>query len=136
MRVKVCGVTSVADARMCVEAGVDAIGLSLVPGSPRRVSWDAAQEIADACRSELLVVGVVADAPKEEVDRALHGLKLGCLQFDGIEAPEVVAAYLPHAYKALRARDAGVVAEAQRYAGSYLLVDCDVWSLAAPLAKE
>src|SRR5262249_25505468 len=120
-RVKICGVTTLAEARMCIDAGVDAIGLNFVAASPRRATWEAAQEIADGCRSDVLVVGVVANASKEELDRVLHGLKLGCLQFHGLEAPEVVAAYLPHAYKALRARDASVVDEARRYPGDYLL---------------
>ena len=60
-RIKVCGVTNVADARMCVEEGVDAIGVNFVQSSARCVDVAQAREIADAILGKALVVGIVAD---------------------------------------------------------------------------
>ena len=48
MRVKVCGLTSVAEALACAEAGADWIGLNFHPASPRCVDPKTAAEIAAA----------------------------------------------------------------------------------------
>ncbi len=44
-RVKVCGITTVEQARACAELGVDAIGVNLVPASVRRVDEETARAI-------------------------------------------------------------------------------------------
>ena len=38
MRIKICGITNVDDARLCVEAGADALGFIFVPNTPRCVT--------------------------------------------------------------------------------------------------
>jgi phosphoribosylanthranilate isomerase len=147
-RVKVCGVTSVTDALMCVAAGVDAIGLNFWPGSVRRCAEDAAQEIARAVSGRALLVGVFVDAPEAEIARLKAAIGLGCVQLHGAEPPALVARFLPHAYKALRVRDAGVLAEVRAFPGEHVLLDAYVpgmpggtgatfdWSLAAQVARE
>lgn len=125
-RVKVCGVTSLADAGMCVDAGVDAIGLNFSPLSRRRVDLETALEIADELRAHVLIVGVFVDQERTEIERIRERIGLGCVQLHGSESPELVAAFLPHAYKAIRARDAGVVEEARRFPGDHILIDAYV----------
>ena len=52
--VKICGVTSVDDAKIAIEAGADLVGVIMVPGVKRKVSLETAAEIASvvrACRS-------------------------------------------------------------------------------------
>jgi phosphoribosylanthranilate isomerase len=73
---------------------------------------------------------------------------LGCVQLHGDEPPELLAQFLPHAYKALRVRGPGVREEAVRYAGEFLLLDAYVpgvhggsgarfdWNLALELAQQ
>jgi phosphoribosylanthranilate isomerase len=147
-RVKVCGVTSVEDALMCSEAGVDAIGLNFWPRSVRRCPEQVARQIADAVAGRVLLVGVFVDAEEEEIARLRSALDLGCVQLHGAEPPALVARFLPHAYKALRVRDAGVLAEVRTFPGEYVLLDAYVpgapggtgatfdWSLAAQVARE
>lgn len=50
-RVKVCGVTSVADAEAAAEAGATYIGAIMVPGTPRAVEAEAAAAIGGAARA-------------------------------------------------------------------------------------
>jgi anthranilate synthase/indole-3-glycerol phosphate synthase/phosphoribosylanthranilate isomerase len=48
--VKICGVRSVEDAKMAIEAGADMIGIILLPGVKRHISTEVAQEIAQVVR--------------------------------------------------------------------------------------
>jgi len=45
MRVKICGITSVSDAKMAEDAGADAIGVIVCSDSPRNLSFEEAGEI-------------------------------------------------------------------------------------------
>ena len=67
VRVKVCGVTSLDDARVCVEAGVDAIGLNFWPSSVRRCDERIARAIVDAFGAGTLMVGVFVDESEAEI---------------------------------------------------------------------
>lgn len=49
--VKICGIRSVGDAKMAMEAGADMIGIVLVPGVKRSITTELAQEIAVEIRS-------------------------------------------------------------------------------------
>ncbi len=127
VRVKVCGVTTVADALACAAAGVDAIGLNFVPESPRFLDDLAlARRIVEALPRSIVSVAVVADPTAAEASALLAATGVGCLQLHGEEPPALVARFLPHAYKALRVADAQDVARADDYPGDYLLVDARV----------
>ncbi len=140
-RIKVCGVTNVADARMCAEEGVDAIGVNFVPGSPRCIDVDRAREISDAVGGRVLIVGVVANLDAATMIDLRERGALGCLQLHGDEPPDALAALLPHAYKALRASD---VAREGDYGGQHILVDRPRpgsgvsfdWGIVSALAKR
>jgi len=56
-RVKICGITSVADAEMVASKGADAIGLVFYEPSPRYVDIQAAAQIAKAVGPFVSVVG-------------------------------------------------------------------------------
>lgn len=145
--VKVCGVTSVADALACVRLGASSIGLNFVPESPRLVTEAEAMAIVKAVGKSALVVGVVANLGVAEMLALRDRVGLGCLQLHGDEPPDDLSPLLPHAYKALRVADEGDVAKAERYPGEYILADGKVpgalggtgarfdWSLVAGLAR-
>ena len=81
--VKICGVTTGADARMVAEAGADCIGLNFVVGSPRRLVGDAAAEVAAAVPRGVLRVGVFAGTSAEEILRMVAELSLDAVQLHG-----------------------------------------------------
>ncbi|MGZ3418424.1 MAG: phosphoribosylanthranilate isomerase [Polyangiales bacterium] len=124
IHVKVCGITSVEDARACVAAGVSSIGLNFVPSSPRVV--DVATARAIAASVDVLVVGVVADLSVEEMLSLRKEANLGCLQLHGDEPPAALEPLLPHAYKAIRVGDEADVARADLYPGEHVLCDAKV----------
>jgi len=58
IRVKICGVTRIADALHAARAGADAVGLNFYERSPRYVSVETAAAIAAALPAEVCKVGV------------------------------------------------------------------------------
>ena len=48
--VKICGIRSVNDAKIAIEAGADMLGIILVPGTRRQVSVQVARQISDLVR--------------------------------------------------------------------------------------
>jgi len=92
-RIKICGVTNVADARHAVECGADAIGLNFFPGSRRLVPEEVAREIVESVGSRAAVVGVFVDEPPEEVAARCGRLGIGRAQLHG-EEPATAAARL------------------------------------------
>jgi phosphoribosylanthranilate isomerase len=125
LRVKVCGITTVADAEACVALGVDLIGLNFVESSPRHVDVARARAVADAVRGRVELVGVVADRDEVALLELLGLVGLDRVQLHGHEPPELVQRLGARAFKAIRVGSAEDVAEAERYEG-LVLVDAKV----------
>ena len=86
-KTKVCGITSVADARACCAAGVDAIGLNFYVASPRCITVSQAVEIATAVGNEIQLVGLFVNHSVDDV-RVIHQkVGLQYVQLHGDEDP-------------------------------------------------
>jgi phosphoribosylanthranilate isomerase len=90
-RIKLCGITSLDDANLAVEAGAWAIGCILWPGSPRACDRDEAARIAAAVRRRALVCGVFVNAHLDEVAELVDALGLTMVQLHGDEGPAYCA---------------------------------------------
>ena len=131
VKVKVCGIKEPGDALVAADAGADAIGLVFAE-SPRRVSVEEAQEVTAALPEGILKVGVFVDAEPEEVLRIAEVVGLDYAQLHGDEDPETVAAIRGSGLgviKALRVRNAEVLAAVERYEADLFLLDA--WSVKA-----
>ena len=104
IRIKICGITSVEDARYAVEAGADAIGLVFYAPSPRAVSIELAREIAYSVGPFVTVVGLFVDAEEAFVKDVLSRVPLQLLQFHGDESPEYCERFQRSYMKAIRMR--------------------------------
>jgi len=124
--IKICGVTTVEDARRVIDLGADAIGLNFVLGSKRRVSMEHAQSLLSAIAGRVEVVAVVADPTDLEVKELREELGISWLQLHGDEAPARLTRLLPHAYKAVPIEDAADARRAASFGGERLLVDSKV----------
>ncbi|MDE3066066.1 MAG: phosphoribosylanthranilate isomerase [Verrucomicrobiota bacterium] len=128
-RVKICGITSPADARMAAAAGADALGLNFYEKSPRHVTLELAAEISRQLPPFVVRVGVFVNAPEEFVLRAIAGCGLTMLQFHGDEPPEFCARFGLMSMKAFRIRDAESLKPLAGFqTDAYLL---DAWTLEA-----
>ena len=128
VKVKVCGIKELEDARVAADAGADAIGLVFAE-SPRRVSVERAREIASVLPDGVLKIGVFVDEEPEEVLRIAREVGLDYAQLHGDEGLETVAEIRDaglRVIKALRVRNAGVLAAVERYEADLFLLDA--WS--------
>lgn len=151
---KICGITTEADALACVEAGVDLLGVNLVAESPRRVEPLQAKRIALAVAGRATVVAVVADVPggAEALRALVVATGVDRLQLHGDEPPELVEALGGVAFKAVGIGGHEDVTLAARYPGAWLLADARAtggsarprggtgqvapWDIVAPLARQ
>ena len=95
-RVKLCGLTRIADVELAARSGATHAGLILVPGTPRALSVDQAAPLAAAAgQAGLRTVGVFRDAPAEVVATVATMLALDVVQLHGREHVAAVRAALP-----------------------------------------
>ena len=85
-RVKICGITRVADGVAAARAGADAIGLVFWRGTPRCVDPAQAAAIAAALPPLVARVGLFVDPTAAEVEEVLRTVPLDALQFHGGES--------------------------------------------------
>jgi phosphoribosylanthranilate isomerase len=123
VKVKICGVCTVEDARAAAAAGADFLGLNFHPESPRYLDPEHAREVAEAVPGAALV-GVFVDAPRARVEAIAARVGLTAVQFHGEEDAEYCRDWPWRTIKALRARPGDdLVGLAARYATDYLLLD-------------
>ncbi|HVY61447.1 MAG TPA: phosphoribosylanthranilate isomerase, partial [Planctomycetota bacterium] len=83
--VKICGITSLEDAQMCVQAGARALGFVFYGLSPRAISLAAARDICRAVPANIKKVGVFVNASKESVLEDVRSVGLDMAQLSGDE---------------------------------------------------
>lgn len=105
VKVKICGMTSVEDAVTACELGADAVGM-VFSESPRKVTLDAAREIAGRVSPFVTVVGVFVNEEKEFVSECLAYCKLDLIQLHGDETPGYCAAFAGRSIKSFRILEA------------------------------
>jgi len=125
VRVKICGITSVTDARAAVDAGADAIGLVFYEPSPRAVSIDQARAIASSVGPFVTVVGLFVDADERFIRDVLANVSLHVLQFHGNESREFCEQFQRPYMKAIRVRpELNIAQEIEKYlSASAILLD-------------
>ena len=122
-KVKICGITNLADAQAAVEAGADALGFNFYEKSPRYVSLKTAAEISKQLPPFVMRVGVFVDAEPDFVLRAIGEAGLTMLQFHGDEPPEFCTQFGLMSMKAFRIRDAESLKKIPNYLTDAYLLD-------------
>jgi phosphoribosylanthranilate isomerase len=124
--VKICGVTSEADALLAVSFGADAIGFIFAP-SPRQVSVQLAGDIAKRLPPEILTIGVFRNEAPQRVVQKVHEAGLGGAQLHGHESAQETAwvrTRLPKVIKVFPAGDRMIPRFAE-YGADYLMIEGD-----------
>jgi phosphoribosylanthranilate isomerase len=112
IKIKICGTTSIEDARLAADAGVDMLGFIFYPPSPRNITSEQAAEIIHTLRAEKgdaapVMVGVFVDELVERVLAIKEQAGLDALQLHGSEPPVEIRLLSPYAFKAIRPQNRG-----------------------------
>jgi phosphoribosylanthranilate isomerase len=95
VRVKICGITSAADAQAAIEAGANLLGFNFYPKSPRHISEDRAAEIRSKLPKKVKAVGIFVNVLAADVVTLRSSVGLDAVQLHGDEPPEMVAEIAP-----------------------------------------
>jgi len=118
VRVKIEGITSVADARAAIRYGADAVGL-VFARSPRQVDIKKARRIVASLGPFVQSVGLFVDASIDQIITTGNAVGFDILQLHGKETPSWINRYLDAPFiKAFRPRDARFTAQLQRFAAA------------------
>lgn len=103
-RIKICGLTRVADALHAARCGADAIGLVFYPPSPRHIALEQGRAIARALPAFVTSVALFVDADAAQVETVLSHVRPDLLQFHGDESPAYCRQFGVPYIKAARVR--------------------------------
>jgi phosphoribosylanthranilate isomerase len=129
VRVKICGVTNRHDAFAAIDAGADALGFNLYPGSKRAIVLDCEAEWIAALPPFVTRVAVLVNAPFDEALRVAAHPAIHLVQLHGDEDADYCARFAAATgrpfLKAIRLRDETSVAGAAAFSTPHVLLDAD-----------
>jgi len=134
VRIKICGITNLNDARAAIEAGADMLGFNFYRLSPRFIEPAEARKIIDVLRGKVATetattVGVFVNEPSPEaVARIVADAGLDAIQLHGDESTEFCAATKQLLggrllIKVLRVTDAFEPSAARKYDADAIMLD-------------
>lgn len=124
--IKICGLTSLEQARDVISLGADALGLNFWPKSKRYLPPEQARTWAPGLLSETTLVAVLVNAEPQLVEQILTEKLAHILQLHGDETPDTVAQLMERGVpviKALQVRDEASLKHIGDYPCSTLLLD-------------
>jgi phosphoribosylanthranilate isomerase len=122
-KVKICGITNLADAQAAVAAGADALGFNFYEKSPRHIPLKEASEITRQLPPFIMRVGVFVNASADFILRAIRESGPTLLQFHGDEPPEFCSQFGLMSMKAFRVRGPETLNEIPKYKTEAWLLD-------------
>lgn len=90
MKVKICGITNLEDAKLSYDLGANAIGFIFYQKSKRYIEPKEAKEIINQLPVFLLRVGVFVNESSKVINKIAKEIKLNLIQLHGEELPEVI----------------------------------------------
>jgi len=125
-KIKICGITTLDDARLSLDLGADLLGFNFYSPSPRYIEPDQAANIIEQLSSDTQTVGVFVNMAIEDLEKLLAICPLNALQLHGDEtnadcqgAKELGVEVI----KALRVREIGDINQCDDYDVQAVLLD-------------
>jgi phosphoribosylanthranilate isomerase len=126
VRIKICGLTNLDDARAAVDAGADALGFIFFPGSPRYITPAAAAHIIAQLPPFVSTVGVFVDEPAVSLQETANAVGINAIQLHGNESPDYCDSIPRDRFrviKAFRVKDQSSLASLKDFRASTFLLD-------------
>lgn len=127
--VKICGITSESDARMCISEGANALGFNFFPGSKRYLNPENNLDWIRSLNGMVDRVAVVVNASADLLSTLRDSDCFEVIQFHGDETPEdCEISGFKDWIKAIRVKDKHSLMNSMDFSCSSLLLDA--WSAA------
>lgn len=126
VKVKICGITNLEDARAALDIGADILGFNFYPQSPRYITPEDAAKIIGALPAFIDVAGVFVNATVDQINETISTCYLDWIQLHGDETPEFCESFLTlnvKTMKALRVRDRSDIDKAEEFYTDAILLD-------------
>ena len=132
-KVKVCGITNLADAEKALELGADALGFNFYPPSPRYIGPGDARAVLQRLPETACNIAVFVNEAKEKVREILAQgeladgrLAYSALQFHGEESQEYCRGWSMQVIKAFRVKEKKSLEGMEQFPADFYLLDS--WS--------
>src|SRR5262245_27445070 len=125
VKLKVCGLTSLEDARAAINCGAEYLGFNFYPKSPRYIAPATARAIIERLPDDVFSVGVFVNEPRpEDVAEILRASGARMAQLHGDESPAYCSGVgVERVIKALRVGDDFDARRVLDYPASAVLLD-------------
>jgi len=91
IRIKICGITNLADAKAATDAGANALGFNFYEKSLRRIVTADAAQIRSKLPPEIEAVGVFVNAKPADINSLRAFVRFDAAQLHGDEDPDIVS---------------------------------------------
>jgi phosphoribosylanthranilate isomerase len=116
VKVKICGITNIEDARAAAKAGCDALGFIFYKKSPRYIAPEAAKAIIRRLPHHVATIGVFVNAREAVIRDVVRLCGLNMIQLHGNESPEFCRRFKGYrVIKAFRVKSAADLEKAKKY---------------------
>ena len=124
--VKICGLSTIETMDAALAAGADLVGLVFYPKSPRHVSIEQAEMLADRARGRARIVALIVDADDATIAEINRRVRPDLFQAHGNESPERIAAIAAltakPVIKAIKVNNAADIARGQAFSRAAALI--------------
>jgi phosphoribosylanthranilate isomerase len=126
VKVKICGVTNLKDAKVALKLGAWALGFNFYKKSPRYISPQVASQILKKLPKSFESVGIFVNSSQKEIERITELTGISMIQLHGSERP-LLCSKFKKVIKAFKPRTSSDLKKIRRYSTiAYILIDSAV----------
>lgn len=123
LEIKICGLTNLDDATVCLDHGVDYLGFVLYPKSPRYLPPAELLRIREKLPASTKCIGVFVNSARSEVETVAKDCALHVVQIHGDESEDDFVDFPFPVWRALLVTSDGIEPEPDKWSASRYVID-------------